>query len=99
MQTHGDLAADNIYIEGEEVHRLDPCATYADQFELDRAVDWADLVVTLGSIQGQYKPGELIERAAAEAGTSRELMVHYVARTALIRVTMRALGREMAGII
>jgi hypothetical protein len=96
-QTHGDLAADNLYVEGGEVHRLDPCIAFRDLFELDSAIDWAHLIVTLGSVQPQCSSAVLIERAAIEAGTSHDLMEHYVARIALTRVTMRELGREQLG--
>jgi hypothetical protein len=94
-QTHGDLAADNIYIDSGVVHWLDPCVTYPELYEVDSALDWAQLIVTLGSIQSR-QTSALIARGAREAGISASLMSHYVARTALIRFTMRELSRNLS---
>ncbi|MGA3066577.1 MAG: hypothetical protein ABSF29_06995 [Tepidisphaeraceae bacterium] len=94
-QTHGELAADNLYIHEGVVYSLDPCVMSPDLYQLDSAFDWAHLVVTLGSIQSVIAPPALIARCASAAGISNGLMDHYAARIALIRVTMRELSRQV----
>ncbi len=89
--THGDLAADNIYVHEDAIIVLDPSVAFPDLYKLDYANDWAHLGVSVAELQPALDPLLLVARCSEEASTSDALMRHYFGRVALIRTTLRTL--------